>query len=124
MELVKKILAVDDDLAVLEYLQAKLGGDYTVITTQLPSDVLPLARAEQPDLIICDIDMPETDGGDVAAALASDKATSQIPLLYLTSILSQEEAKDMRGLVGGRPAISKHAPAKELVARIRSLIPG
>lgn len=123
MELVRKILAVDDDVAVLEYLQAKLGGDYTVVTTHLPAEVLPLARAEKPDLIICDIDMPETDGGDVAAALAADSATSHIPLLYLTSILSREEAQDMRGQVGGRPAISKHAPARELVARIRSLLP-
>lgn len=124
MELVKKILAVDDDLAVLNYLQAKLGSDYTVVTTHLPSQVMPLARSEKPDLIICDIDMPGIDGGDVAAALAADKITKGIPLLYLTSILSQEEAHDLQGMIGGRPGISKHAPARELVARIRSMIPG
>ncbi|MES2976242.1 MAG: response regulator [Pseudomonadota bacterium] len=124
MEFVKKILAVDDDLAVLEYLQAKLGGDYTVITTHLPSAVLSLARQEKPDLIICDIDMPGADGGDVAASLAGDPATRSIPILYLTAILSQDEARDLGGIVGGRPGISKHAPAKELVARIRSMIPG
>jgi len=124
MELVRKILAVDDDLAVLEYLQAKLGGDYIVVTTHVPSAVLPLAREEKPDLIICDIDMPDADGGDVAAALTADPATRGIPVLFLTGILSQDEARDMRGMVGGRPGISKHAPAKELVARIRSMIPG
>ncbi len=123
MEFVRKILAVDDDLAVLDYLRAKLGGDYTVITTHLPADVLPLARKEMPDLIICDINMPVTDGGDVAAALADDPATQAIPVLYLTSILSADEARDMGGMVGSYPAISKHAPANELVARIRSLIP-
>ncbi len=124
MELVRKILAVDDDLAVLEYLQAKLGGDYTVVTTHQPAAVLPLARQEQPDLVICDIDMPGTDGGDVAAALAADPATRSIPILYLTAILSEDEARDLGGIVGGRPGISKHAPARELIARVRSMIPG
>jgi putative two-component system response regulator len=124
MELVKKILAIDDDPAVLAYLQAKLGGDYTVVTTQLPSQALAMAREEMPDLVICDIDMPNADGGDVAAALARDSATRHIPFLYLTSILTQEEARDLDGMVGGKPGISKHAPANELLARIRSLIPG
>ncbi len=74
--------------------------------------------SEKPDVILCDIDMPDFSGGDVSAALADDPATSSIPFIYLTSLVSPQEAADMAGFVGGRPGVAKKAPLAELLKRI------
>ncbi|MBF0228515.1 MAG: response regulator [Desulfamplus sp.] len=42
-----------------------------------------LAKRKKPDLIICDIEMPSVDGGDVARAIFDDEDTKNIPLLFL-----------------------------------------
>jgi len=114
----KKLLLVDDDAAVVSYLVTKLSKLYEVVSTTDPAAVLPMARAERPDAILCDIDMPDMGGGDVAAALAADVATAGIPLIYLTALVSPEEARELDGQVGGRPGVSKRAPLSELVSKI------
>jgi CheY-like chemotaxis protein len=115
-----KILLVDDDDAVHDFMQAKLGARYTLVSTTESDEVLALAREEQPDLIICDIDMPGMDGGDISAAIYGEDQLRDIPLLFLSALLPAEVQPG--GQVGGRPAVSKHAPIVELITRIDSLI--
>ena len=115
----KNVLLVDDDHAVTDYLQIKLGKAYDVQVTNEPRAVLALARKGQPDLILCDIDMPDMDGGDVCRVLSDDEQTRHIPILYLTSMVSREEVQMMGGQIGGRPGVSKDAPIEEFLARIR-----
>jgi len=117
-----KILIVDDDEAVLDYLQAKLGHRYDLVSTNAPENVLELARRHRPALILCDVDMPGMDGGDVSAALYADDDTREIPLLFLTGLASQVDLQRQQHQLGGRPAVSKSAPVEELLARIESLI--
>jgi putative two-component system response regulator len=114
----RKILVVDDDEAVLEYLRAKLGSRYDILTAASGDAVVLLARVEAPALILCDIDMPGVDGGDVSAALYADDTTRDIPLLFLSALIPE----DAGGEVGGRPAINKSAPIPELIARIEGLL--
>ena len=117
----KKILLVDDDEAVVSYLVVKLAKYYDLISTTDPTQVVAMARDEQPDLILCDIDMPGMSGGDLASALTEDPDTAFIPVLYLTALVSPQETKELQGQVGGRPGISKRAPMAELLARIDEL---
>lgn len=118
MDQKKKILLIDDDEAIINYLAAKLSKNYELVTTTQPRKAVALARAESPDVILCDIDMPDFGGGDVAAALAEDPQTAGIPLIYLTSLVSPQEARDMDGFVGGRPGVAKKATLAELLSRI------
>jgi CheY-like chemotaxis protein len=118
----RKILLVDDDEAVLDFLQAKLGTRYDLVSTNAPENVLGLARSEQPQLILCDVDMPEMDGGDLSSALFADEELRDIPLLFLTALASPADLKRLAGQLGGRPAISKSEPVEKLVARIEALI--
>ena len=118
----KKILLVDDDEAVLDFMQAKLGPHYDIVTTNAPDNVEGLARRERPDLVICDVDMPEMDGGDVSAALYAADETRSIPVLFLTGLASPRDLKQARDQIGGRPAVSKTAPVNELLARIAALL--
>jgi CheY-like chemotaxis protein len=112
----RRILVVDDDEAVLEFLRAKLGARYELLAVNEAERVVQLARDGRPDLILCDIDMPGMDGGDVSAALFADDETRDIPVLFLSALLSSEQQ------VGGRHAISKSAPIAELIARIEGLL--
>ena len=118
----RKILLVDDDEAVLDFLQAKLGARYDLVSTNAPENVLTLARSQQPQLILCDVDMPEMDGGDLSSALFADAELRDIPVLFLTALASPQDLKRLAGQLGGRPAVSKSEPVDQLVARIEALL--
>ena len=117
-----KILIVDDDELALDILTAKLAERSDIVATQMPGNVLKLARETQPDLIICDFDMPEMDGGEVSAALFADEELRLIPLLFLTAIATTGDLNRMRKQIAGRRAVSKDAPFAQLVERIEELL--
>jgi CheY-like chemotaxis protein len=118
----RKILVVDNDEAVLDFMQVKLGARFAVLSTTDPQKALELARSERPDLILCDIEMPDMDGGDLSAEVYADDLLRDIPIVFLTGLVSPQELKRQRGELAGRPAVSKDAPIGELIARIESLI--
>ncbi len=117
-----KILIVDDSELSLEILHAKLADRYDIVSTNSPANALKLAREIEPDLILCDFDMPEIDGAEVSAALRADEATRYIPLLFLTAIATTGDLNRMNKQLGGRPAVSKDSPLERIVARIEELL--
>ena len=117
-----KILVVDDDELALEITTTKLSERYDIVSTQTPGNVVRLARETEPDLIICDFDMPEMDGGEVSAALLADEELRYIPLLFLTGLATSGDLNRMRKQLAGRRAVSKDAPFAELIARIEELL--
>lgn len=117
-----RILVVDDDEAVLDYLKAKIGARYDLIATTVSREVMQLARERQPKLILCDLDMPGLDGSDVSAALFADEELRHIPLIFLTGLAMPEEIKSLEGRIGGRPAVSKRARLGELLERIEKVM--
>ncbi len=118
----KRILVIDDDAAVTEFFVQKLGAAHEVITTVSPREALSLARERRPDLILCDINMPEIDGADISAQLFDDSALRAIPFVYLTGIASPKDLGARSGHLGGRMAISKHQPPEQLLKRVRELL--
>jgi CheY-like chemotaxis protein len=119
-----RIMVVDDDEAVLTFWKAKLAARYEVLTTSSPESVLAMARREKPQLILCDVDMPDVDGGDISSALFADDELRGIPVLFLTGLVGPAELKRLAGQLGGRAAVSKSEPVEAIVARIESLLAG
>ena len=117
-----KILIVDDDELSLEIMQARLAERYDVVATNASENVLRLARETEPDLIVCDFDMPEMDGGEVSAALFADEELRHTPLLFLTALASTGDLNRMGKQIAGRRAVSKDAPFEQLVARIEEML--
>ena len=117
-----KILVVDDDELALEITTTRLSERYDIVSTQNPGNVLRLARETEPDLIICDFDMPEMDGGEVSAALLADEELKYIPLLFLTGLATSGDLNRMRKQLAGRRAVSKDAPLAQLIAHIEELL--
>ena len=118
----KKILLVDDDAEILALLRLQLQKDgRDVVITTHPSMVARLVREEKPDLIVCDINMEELSGGEVARELAGDDATRGIPFLFLSSLVTEAES-DADGHIGEFAMISKSASRPKILARISSML--
>ena len=86
------ILVVDDDKVTLRTLERILmRAGYSVIPLTLGREAIKIAKERSPALIILDIMMPDMDGGDVAAALKNDPETKNIPIMFLSSLVTQRE---------------------------------
>jgi len=123
MSVRKKLLLVDDDEVVIEYLRVKLGGEFDLICAGTAERALELARDGRPDLVLCDIDLPGMDGGDISAALFAQSETRHLPLVFLTALVSPAELQAQGDQLAGRAAISKQASIEQIVARIRANLP-
>ncbi len=90
----KKILVIEDNADMRDNIAEilELAG-YEVITAANGKEGLKLAKSGKPDLIICDIMMPELDGYGVLAVLSQEPTTSDIPFIFLTA---KAEKQDMR----------------------------
>ena len=108
------VLVIDDDEAVARAIAARLGGDFRVVGTSDPEQAVPLAHEEGPGVILCDINMPRMQGDEVAFALSQDPLTATIPFIYLTALVSPEEAAELDAVFGDHPAVSKSASTEEL----------
>ncbi len=117
---VRKIMIVDDDIDVTEMTQMILEqtGAYEVTVSHNGYEALKLARENPPDLILLDIMMPRMDGAEMARRLREDPQLATVPVIFLTSLMTgQEAAQD--SVVGGYPFISKPIRGEELLARIQ-----
>lgn len=82
----KTILVVEDEDDVREIIRLILeGAGYRVIDTGRPETALDLARQQRPDLVICDIAMPEMDGYAVLRSLQADATAVLIPVVFLSA---------------------------------------
>lgn len=82
----KKILIIEDDKIVMASAKDLLEAEgYAVSTAENGRRGIEMAREVEPDLIICDVMMPEVDGHNVLAALREQPETSAIPFIFLTA---------------------------------------
>lgn len=80
-----KVMCIDDGTTVRETVKAILSPQgYEVTTIENPLEALSLAFRIKPDLILCDIAMPELDGYEVCAMLRTSTAFRQTPIVMLT----------------------------------------
>jgi CheY-like chemotaxis protein len=81
----RKVLAIDDDPLTLELIASVLEPEgYSVFRAGSGEEGIGIAEREVPDLVICDLLMPGTDGFDVVERLKSVPSTGEIPIVILT----------------------------------------
>ena len=121
MNLNKKILIVDDEPDVLRILEKRLVvNGFQVVIADGGRKALEMARQEEPDLIILDIDMPDMDGGEVAAKLKDDDATKHIPVIFLSCLVTQREEEG--SAMGDSIFMAKPYSPNKLIDEIERLI--
>ncbi len=117
----KRILVVDDEKDFCFFLKKNLeaAGSFDVTVCHDGSTALTLAESLKPDLILLDVLMPGMDGPEVARRLKENELTQRIPVVFLTAVVREEEAKD-RESIGGWRYIAKPVKIKELVELINT----
>jgi CheY-like chemotaxis protein len=82
----KTILAIDDEVLIRQLMQTILDfHGFKSITAENGTIGLQLAKEHIPDLIICDLVMPELDGYGVLKAIREDPKTSNIPFIFFSA---------------------------------------
>jgi CRP-like cAMP-binding protein len=88
----KKILLIEDNHEIRENIAEILSlADYVIVQAEHGKAGVALAQTEKPDLIICDIMMPQLDGYGVLHLLSKNSATSGIPFIFLTAKSEKED---------------------------------
>ncbi len=116
----KKLLLIDDDpnliLLVKDYLEFR---GYEVVTAENGREALEVLEQQTPDMIICDVMMPEMDGYSLVSTIRSDPKTSWIPVLFLSAKgQSQDRVKGLN--IGADVYMVKPFEPEELVAQVES----
>ena len=116
-----KMLIIDDNDDIRNFLVDEFSKHFMVDTAENGLQGLEKARENNPDLIICDVMMPEMDGFEVTRCLKEDFQTCHIPIILLTAHSSIEH--QLEGIQSGADAyIMKPFSLKYLVARVFKLI--
>jgi len=118
----KKLLLVDDSPTVLLMERLLLQNEpYELFTASHGEEALKLARAEQPDLILLDVMMPDLDGLEVCQRLRAEEATREVPIILVTVRGAAEQVA--RGYESGCTAyVSKPFDGNELRSMIARLL--
>ncbi len=116
----KRILLIDDEAGITRMIRRNLEatGRFEVQEVNIPTDAFETARQFRPDLVVCDVMMPEMDGGAVAAALAEDPKLAAVPVIFLTAIVTQQEVEPSGSKIGSHIFMAKPVKHEELVACI------
>ena len=114
-----KILIIDDSLNNIELLNNILGKHYSVSFACNGREALELIPVNVPDLILLDVIMPGMDGYEVCNQLKSNPTTSDIPIIFLTSLDSAIDEEYGLSL-GAEDFVHKPASPPVLLARVRN----
>lgn len=116
----KKILVIEDEPEMRRNLTTILRLEkFHALAAENGRAGTELARKERPDLILCDVMMPELDGYGVIAALRADTETAAVPFIFLTA---KGEKPDIRaGMnLGADDYLTKPVAKADLLAAVRS----
>lgn len=114
-----KILLVDDERDIVEFLQYNLAHEgFEILTAYNGMEALQ-KLSEKPDLVILDIMMPQLNGYDVCKKIRSLPEYHQTPVIFLTA--KSSEVDEIRGLeIGANDFIQKPISPKKLIARVKA----
>ncbi|SNZ00744.1 response regulator [Flagellimonas pacifica] len=116
----KTILLIEDDLALRENTAELLElSDYMVHTAPNGKIGIQMAKEKMPDIVVCDIMMPEVDGYGVLEELSSDETTKHIPFIFLSAKTEHKEIR--KGMdMGADDYLTKPFEEEDLISAIES----
>lgn len=117
-----KVLVVDDSPTEIYQFKDMLEGlGHVVLTADNGRDGVALANAEQPDVVLMDIVMPDMNGFQATRQICRSETTSHIPVIIVSS-KDQETDKVWGERQGAKGYLTKPVDNSELVSTIESVI--
>ena len=115
-----KVMIVDDDIQVLDFLKTILSPwGFQLTTLSEPTQLLQTLETVQPHLLVLDVEMPEVSGLDLCQVLRADDRWQQLPILFLT-VHEDIPTKQDAFKVGADDFISKSVMVTDLPMKIKS----
>jgi two-component system alkaline phosphatase synthesis response regulator PhoP len=115
----KKILLVDDEPDIVEFLKYNLEQHQFNVVIGYNGEEALQKLFEKPDLIILDIMMPKLNGFDTCKRIREKKEFNNVPIIFLTA--KDGELNEIKGLeLGANDYIQKPISPNKLVARVKS----
>jgi DNA-binding response OmpR family regulator len=119
-----RVLIVDDNSRFARSAQQFLEhtGNYFACAVNDPRRALETARSFKPDLVVVELIMPQEDGIEVAAQLEADWALHGVAIVFVTTLITPEEACDGRRINGHRIA-RKPTSGLDLIRLVEENLP-
>jgi DNA-binding response OmpR family regulator len=121
----RRILLIDDEENFTFFVKRNLEqtGEFEVIVANDGAKGIELVTQIKPDIVLLDIVMPDTSGPDVAEFLLHNPQTKQIPLIFLTAVVTKEETGiDLINEIGGHNFVSKPVDTQTLINSIKMVL--
>jgi DNA-binding response OmpR family regulator len=113
----KRVLIVDDEPGIGNFLRVKLRlAGYDIITTTSGAEAIELIRTKQPDVVVCDVLMPDVTGMDVIDKV---RTFSQVPIIVFTG---RPDIAEFASKLGANDYIAKPFDPDLLVEKIKSVL--
>ena len=120
----KKILLVDDEAGLTRLMKLNLEATekYEVRAENKGNFAVKAAKEFKPDIVFCDIIMPDLEGSEVARQMRADPELKNIPIVFLTATITAEEIGLGGGSIGGETFLAKPVTIKQMVDCIKRKI--
>jgi len=116
-----KVLIVEDNDDLLNFMKATLSQDFKVLTASDGEKAWAFITKQVPDLVVSDVMMPNMDGFELCKVMKSTYETSHIPIVLLTAL--SEKTDQLHGLgLGADDYLTKPFDMNLLIQRIKSII--
>lgn len=119
-----RVLIIDDeeDFCLLVKSNLESTKEFEVLTAFDAAEGISTAKAEKPDIILLDMMMPLISGGEIASALRKEEMTKNIPIIFLTAVITKEEVGKTMKEMGANRYIAKPVKTQELIDSIKQVV--
>jgi twitching motility two-component system response regulator PilG len=119
----KKILIVEDEETILTLLSEIFGdlAEYVVLCARDGEEALRIARVDNPDVILMDVQLPKMNGYEVCKSVKSDPAMSHTKILILSGFAQNSDWQKAQE-VGAAACIAKPFSSIALVEKVEELL--
>lgn len=105
----KTIMVIDDedDFCFMLKKNIEVRGDYNVLVCTEGEKAIREMKVNQPDIVLVDILMPNVSGAEIVEKMREDEVLKDIPYVFLTAVVGQNEVKDHGDIIGGNVFLAK-----------------
>ncbi|ADE54382.1 response regulator [Coraliomargarita akajimensis] len=120
----RRVLVIDDEASFTRMVKLNLESTerYTVEVINESRRAYEAANTFQPDIILLDVVMPEADGGDVSNQIRQHPSTSDIPIIFVSAMVSKKESGNGFFNSGGEHFLAKPVTTETLVHSIEHVL--
>ncbi len=111
------IFLVDDNEVLARFTQKNLQRlvNFEVIVAHTCRDAIAVLHRRKPDLLLLDVDLPDGDGGDIAAFVRSHPDLKATPIAFVSGMVRKEEVRSNNGRIGGELFFAKPLCLADLI---------